>query len=68
MRYAHSSLGKPPVGVEPQPNHTDPRLATIKLTDDEHANVITITDRDQALDAIQLIQDAIYINGWLGPS
>lgn len=63
MRYAHDAFGNPPVGVEPQPREV-PEIASVEITDYHHHNVVTITDKVQLQEVINLLRDASYINGW----
>ncbi len=63
MRYAHNELGSPPIGVEPQPRE-NVAVATVVVTDYDLRNVITICDKGQLQQVVDLLRDAAFINGW----
>lgn len=63
MRYASNERGDPPVGVEPQPRDA-PQIATVEICDYRMSNLITITDKAQLQEVVNLLRDASRINGW----
>lgn len=63
MRYAHDDLGSPPIGVEPQPRE-NVALARVTITDYAGQNQITITDKSQLEQVLELLRSAAEINGW----
>lgn len=63
MRYANNKFGSSTIGVEPQPREAK-EIASVEITDYYDINIITITDKEQLQEVVNLLRDASEINGW----